>query len=191
MKNYCDECKGSGRVYDPRGPIYTFWKRMDCPICEGTGEIQPPKNRPMGLPPLPPPVPPSREIGNTPPIIAKKIRTNDDDLKAMDKIEIKFVGNLKKLQLSKGDVLVLQMDQAISPVAFKTLEDYMAKMFPKNQTVILEEGIKLGALSTFELKKEILDWFYNKFGNIDTIPNRDYQQLLTEIKSILNKGITQ
>jgi len=56
MRNYCDRCNGSGRIKDLNEPFWKVWKKMICPVCNGTGEALP-IERPKGRPPPPPPRP--------------------------------------------------------------------------------------------------------------------------------------
>jgi len=42
---------------DPDAKWWQFWKTTICPVCNGTGEILPPKRKPTGRPPSPPSVP--------------------------------------------------------------------------------------------------------------------------------------
>lgn len=40
MKNWCYKCNGSGTICIP---FWKFWHKQECPICKGTGEINPPQ----------------------------------------------------------------------------------------------------------------------------------------------------
>jgi hypothetical protein len=65
----------------------------------------------------------------------------------MEEINIRFVGDMTKLKLEPGDMLVLQLDAHISDEQFECLNSKMAKVFGKGRVVVLDKGMKLGAVN--------------------------------------------
>ena len=57
MRNWCYRCNSSGKIQDLNAKWWQFWKTIVCPVCNGNTEILPPKEKPLGRPPAPPPVP--------------------------------------------------------------------------------------------------------------------------------------
>ncbi|NLS07621.1 phage portal protein [Rhizobium sp. P32RR-XVIII] len=63
------------------------------------------------------------------------------------KSEIRFLGDMTKLHLEPGDMLVLQLDTRISNEQFDRLNEQMAEIFGKRRVIILDAGMKLGAVT--------------------------------------------
>ena len=41
MINYCNTCKGSGKIQDPDAKWWQFWEHVQCSVCGGDGYINP------------------------------------------------------------------------------------------------------------------------------------------------------
>ena len=60
--------------------------------------------------------------------------------------EIKWIGDMERVRLGPNDVLVLNMDQYMPHEQLQRLHDALCKVFPRNETVILGPGEKLGVM---------------------------------------------
>jgi hypothetical protein len=61
--------------------------------------------------------------------------------------EIRFLGDMTKLTREPSDMLVLQLDTHISNEEFDRLNGRMAEIFGKGRVIVLDKGMKLGAVS--------------------------------------------
>lgn len=60
--------------------------------------------------------------------------------------EITFLGEMEKLHLEPGDVLVLHTDQHISLEQMSNIQEAMAHTFGNRKFVVLDKGWRLGAV---------------------------------------------
>jgi hypothetical protein len=59
---------------------------------------------------------------------------------------IKFVGEMEKLCLKDGDVLVLHCETILPMKHVEILQDAFAKAFPGHKAIVLNPGMKLGVI---------------------------------------------
>lgn len=62
----------------------------------------------------------------------------------MDKMEITFRGDLERLSLKPGDVLVLSSPDQLSQVNRAHLQAIMVAKFPGHDCLVLSDGLRLG-----------------------------------------------
>lgn len=61
--------------------------------------------------------------------------------------EIRFIGDLQRLELKPGDILVLKVDFKLSDSARNALYREIRAAFPDHRILILDTGIDMGVLS--------------------------------------------
>ena len=62
--------------------------------------------------------------------------------------QMRFAGDLQRLELRPGDVLVLSSSERLVPAQREFLRGAMARQFPRHKCVILEGGMRLAAVSS-------------------------------------------
>ena len=60
--------------------------------------------------------------------------------------EIRFIGDLQRLELKPGDTLVLKANQVLSQEVIHRLKEQMTDRFPDVPFIILDAGLELGVL---------------------------------------------
>lgn len=74
----------------------------------------------------------------------------DEDEPVAPHLEIKFVGEMQRLQIQDGDVLVLRCPSALSQQVRERLSQMLKAITPegiKVKTLVLEDGMDLGVVS--------------------------------------------
>ena len=61
--------------------------------------------------------------------------------------EIRFLGDLQRLELRPGDVLVLKTADKLSLATLRNIGERMRKICPEHKLIILDAGMELGVLS--------------------------------------------
>jgi hypothetical protein len=64
-----------------------------------------------------------------------------------DNPEIRYLGDVQKLSLNEGDILVLSSDQHLREETAERLRQHLEREIPGHKVLILGEGLKLGVLS--------------------------------------------
>lgn len=64
----------------------------------------------------------------------------------MDETKITWVGDMTKVNLCPGDVIVLTFSGNLPEDVIKRIYAKMDKDFPHNKTLILENGLRMGVL---------------------------------------------
>ncbi len=63
-----------------------------------------------------------------------------------DHSEIRFLGDMQRLEVKQGDVLVLTVDQALSSEMADRLRTMLVDALGPNKVLVLEDGMKIGAV---------------------------------------------
>jgi hypothetical protein len=61
--------------------------------------------------------------------------------------EIRYLGDVQRLTLAPGDIVVLNVDMVISAETADRLKARAEKQLPGHQVLILSGGVKLGVLA--------------------------------------------
>lgn len=61
--------------------------------------------------------------------------------------EIRYLGDVQRLTLAPGDIIVLNLDMPISADTAARLKAHAEQQLPGHQVLVLSEGIKLGVLA--------------------------------------------
>lgn len=61
--------------------------------------------------------------------------------------EIKFLGDLQKLEISEKDVLILKTESHLSSDQQAAMKIFMEQNFPNNKALVLCNGIEFGVIS--------------------------------------------
>lgn len=80
--------------------------------------------------------------------------------------EINYVGKLRKVALSKDDVLVVTCEQALSEATCKSIEARVLAKFPGSEVLVLADGLKLGVVSSKPEQTVITN-------HVNVIPNKE------------------
>jgi len=60
---------------------------------------------------------------------------------------MKFIKTLQKLELKKGDIIVISYPGKLPPNAPVAIKESIKGVFPENKIVVLEDGMGIGILS--------------------------------------------
>ncbi len=63
-----------------------------------------------------------------------------------DQPEIKYLGDVQRLVLNPGDIVVLSVDEYIPNEAAQRLRSQLEASVPGHNVVVLSKGMKIGAL---------------------------------------------
>jgi len=64
----------------------------------------------------------------------------------MEQDQIRYLGDVQRLTLKPGDVLVLSVEGAISMECAERIKSYMTDVLPDHKVIVLGDGIKIGVL---------------------------------------------
>ena len=62
-------------------------------------------------------------------------------------LKISFIGEMQKVEIKTGDVLVLEIDKVLSMDAHVKINEILKAKFPNNKILVLDKGIKLSVKS--------------------------------------------
>lgn len=65
----------------------------------------------------------------------------------VDRGVVRFLGDLAKLQLSPGEVLVLRSPHRLSAHESAEMADSLKSVFPDNRVIVLGDGLELAIVS--------------------------------------------
>lgn len=60
--------------------------------------------------------------------------------------EIRFLGDVQRLALQPGDVLVLSCPVKLSDAAVASISEVMTACFPNHKGIILQDGMQIGVI---------------------------------------------
>lgn len=64
----------------------------------------------------------------------------------MNEQEIRYLGDVQRLTLSPGDIVVLKVKDRITQEMAKGIKDRLCDMLPANQIIVLDSGADIGVL---------------------------------------------
>ena len=64
--------------------------------------------------------------------------------------EVTYLGDVQRLCLKPGDIVVLNIDEVLSDQAFDRLRDRLVETMPGHRVLILTHGAKIGVLGNDE-----------------------------------------
>lgn len=71
------------------------------------------------------------------------VEMNDEYL---DQSEIRYLGNVQRLQLEPGDVVVLTADHVLKPEVLIAIQCYMDKRLHGHTVLVLDSTLRIGVL---------------------------------------------
>ena len=72
------------------------------------------------------------------------------ELDDLDLSKIKYLGDVQRLEVRPGDVVVLSVAAPLSMATSKRLVTYVEGILPGTRCIILDGGLKIGVLSAQE-----------------------------------------
>ncbi|TXH48125.1 MAG: hypothetical protein E6Q97_25315 [Desulfurellales bacterium] len=61
--------------------------------------------------------------------------------------EIRYIGELQRLVLQPGDIIVLTIDADLTDKALGVIEEHMSTIFPGHKVLCLTQGVKIGIIN--------------------------------------------
>jgi hypothetical protein len=61
-------------------------------------------------------------------------------------IAIRWMGDMQRLEVRPGDVLVVRVNQKVPPEKLASLSVAFGRMFPEQRCLVLDQGLELGVM---------------------------------------------